>query len=509
MKSKFKLNNNFVSVVKGFIKNLFFGFMVFFYRFKKSISLMSRQEKNLVIIFGIVFLVLLGVKVNRMYLSNTKPVPATGGKYTEAVFGDLKYLNPILVSSDADKSTSKLLFSSLIRADKNNQVISDVASKWEISPDNLKYTFTLRDDVYFTDGRKLTASDVAYTVNEIKDVELKSPLYDKWKDVTVEPTSDSTIVFTLPKAYGAFIYNCDFGILPSYLGMDEISKSFTGSGPYKFVSTEKTTDVVGSHISKLTLEGNSTYFAGAPYINKVELEIFSDKQKAIDAFKNGDVEALSGVSSGDVDDVNNYSFDTAKHLTLIFNLRNEKLKNKDVRDKIVKNNKVEGGISLTLTTLDNELQRQKAEELKRNLIGSEININIRYLNAVDLKSALDKKDFELLLYGFDFGHDRDPYAFWHSSQLNKNNFSGYSDKNSDILLEDARMMADPVARNQKYDQFMQTIQSENMAVFYDPTNYSFYINKGIKGVDESWNNDISSKYFGIEKWYIKEGRVKK
>lgn len=495
--------------MNGFLKKLFFRIKVLFYRFKTSVSLMTLLEKRLVIVFLIIFLFLVGVKINRIYMSDTLPIPGVGGDYSEAVVGELKYLNPILVSSDTDKSTSRLIFSSLIWADKDNKLIMDVASKYEVSPDNLKYSFTLRDDVYFHDGGKLAASDVEYTVSQMKDSGMKTPFYDKWKDVNVETVGENVVVFSLPKAYGAFIYNCDFGILPSYLSMDAVSKGFVGSGPYKFVSTEKTNDVVGSHISKLTLLSNDNYFAGAPFITNFELSFFDDKAKAQKAFKSKDYNALSGTYFADVDDVNNLSFPTSKRLSLIFNLRNEKLKNKETRDKIIKSTKFDASLALTLTTLDNELQRQKAEEIKNQFSQINVSINIKYLSVIDLGDVIDKKDYELLLYGFDFGHDRDFYAFWHTSQMNKNNFAGFSDKNSDILLEDARMTADPVIRAQKYDQFAQTIQSESLAIFYDPITYNFYQKKEIKGADSDWHHDVSAKYFNAERWYIKESRIKK
>ena len=470
---------------------------------------MTLLEKRLTIVFSILFFVLLGLKIDRVYLDKTQPVPGFGGKYKEAIYGDLKYLNPILASSDVDRGTSKLIFSSLIRASKNGEIIPDVASSWTVSSDGLKYTFTLKDNVYFSDGGKLTANDVAYTIGQIQNPDLKSPLFDKWKDVEVTIDSENSITFTLSKAYGPFIYNCDFGIIPGSIDPDTFSHEFIGSGPYKFVETTTVPDKVGTRISKLTLTSYSNYYNGSPYIKDIELDFYNQKDLALKNFQKGKVDALAGVETTTDDDTFDMSIETNKHLALILNLRKEILKDKETRNKIINGQNVEGGLNLTLTTLDGDVQRQKAEEIKNNLAKDNITINIRYLKAVDFTSALNQKDFELLLYGFDFGHDRDPYPFWHSTQLNKNNFAGYSNKDSDILLEDARMLTDPVQRNQKYDQFMQTVANENLAHYYDPIVYPYYIDNRIKGVPENISNDVSMKYFGIEKWYIKEDRVKK
>lgn len=509
MKLKFKNNKAFIGSIKVFSKKLFFLFAVFYYRIRKSIILMSKFEKNLTIFFSFLFFSLVVAKINTVYMENTKPVPGYGGKYQEAVFGDLKYINPVLASSETDKSTSKLIFSSLIKIDKSNNVLPEIASSWETSTDGLKYSFTLKDNVRFQDGEPLTANDVVFTVNQMKNPDLKSPSYDKWKDVSAEVDENGRVIFTLPKAYGPFIYNCDFGIIPSHLDFDLISQTFIGSGPYKFIKTEKAQDGVGTRISKLNLESNSDYYSGAPFIKNIQIDYFTDEKSAQKDFSSNKTLALSGLALVDSDDVNNYSFETSKRLALIFNLRDEKLKTKEVRERIAKNQKSESTLDLSLVTLDNPIQKQKAEEIKNNLTPNNINVSIRYLSAIELKDALSKKDFELLLYGFDFGHDRDPYGFWHSSQINKNNFAGFADKNSDILLEDARMTLDPVERNKKYDQFMQTVQNEYLAAFYDPIQYQYYVKKDVLGIPEMIYSDVASKYLGIEKWYIKMGRVKK
>lgn len=467
---------------------------------------MSRIEKIIASILLVTVIVLFGVKIKDFYLANTKQAPGFGGVYKEATFGELRYLNPILASSDTEKSVSTLIFSSLFKFDKSGNVIPDVASKWEVSPDQLIYTVTLRDDVYFHDEEKLTAADIVSTVETIQNPSVKSPLYETWKDIKIEETGENVVTFTLPKAYGPFIYTLDFGILPVHLSSDDLSKTMIGSGPYKYDSNKKN----GDKITQLKLKSNTKYYSGRPYINEIQLDFFDNKDTALAFFKkNQDYQAFSGTVTA-FDGFFDFSFPTSKKLVLVPNLRSERFKNKDFRAQILSSDQVlPERVVLTLSTADSELQRNKAEDLKRSFMARNIELNIKYYKPTEMKDVLDKRDYELLLFGFDFGNDRDPYVFWHSSQMDKMNYAGYSDKKSDILLEDSRLITSAAERNIKYDQFYETIKNESLAVYYDPVIYNLYISDKINGVDITGSGDSNSKYLSANKWYIKTKRIRK
>lgn len=504
MNYKSKNNRNFLVNMKEFSLILFFGFVTFLQRILKSFLLLSKFEKYLTFVLIIVVLGLHGAKIKGDYEVKTKLVPDFGGGYKEAVVGELKYLNPVLASSDTDKAVSSLIFSSLFKFDRENNVISDVATGYEISPEKLKYTVTLRDNVFFHDGVKLTNNDVVYTIETIKDPDFKSPHYDTWKDVAVKTDGENKVVFELPKAYGPFIYNLDFGILPVHLSADDFSKKIIGSGQFKFESTKKT----GEKITKLNLTGNEQYYNERPYLARVQLDFFDKKE---DAMKSTLEEQYSAVSNFDPknNSFQDISYSTTKKLALIPNLRVEKFKNKEFRQKVLSDQKFDEKTKITLTTADSELQRNKAEELKSQFAARNIDLEIKYFKPTEMKEILNKKNFELLLYGIDFSHDPDPYVFWHSSQMDKMNFAGYSDKKSDILLEDARMITDSTERSAKYNQFFDTVKNEYLAVFYDPIKYNFVVSNKILGSKESSRIDAKSKYFGINKWYVNEKRVRK
>ena len=352
----------------------------------------------------------------------------------------------------------------------------------------------------------MDAGDIAFTINSIKDPATKSPFYNTWKDVTISADAPDQVSFTLPKSYGPFIYNCDVGIIPEHLSSLDFAKQITGAGPYKYVSSDKT----NNKITKINLESNQQFYAGRPYLNQIQVSFFQNASTAQKNFNSQNYDAAAGFTPSDKSDFASDSFSTAKSLALIPNLRNDQLKDQAFRAKLFGGQNFDSKINLTLTTLDSDIQRNKAENIKKEFAKQNVNLTIKYETPIQLSDSLQKKDYELLLYGFDFGYDRDPYAFWHSANLSTTNYAGYADKNSDILLEDARMMQDQAARNAKYDQFFATLKSGSFVLFYDPIQYDFYLSKQIRGVDKKdFGVNVESRFSNIETWFLKEDRMKK
>ncbi len=491
---------------EGVFRKVLHLIAVFFGKVVDSIRMMPKYEKYLTLLLFIVALTLSVIKAREVYIEKTNLVSTEGGIYTEAVVGELKSINPVYSQSDADKAVSELLFSGLVKIEKN-KILADLAESWEISSGDLVYTFHLRKNVLFHDGSTLTANDVAYTIDQIKqktDVNTRSPLFSAWENVVVNVLDDYTITFELPKPYGPFLYSCDFGVIPSYLLPDQFSKEFIGTGPYINESIKNN----GGKISEIKLKSNAAYFGQKSKISAINLLYFENDSEAVKVVNNGKADSLFAADISK-EGITDYSYNSGKQLGLMFNLRNDRFKDKEFRRKIISGEKMPDATKIRLVTLTPPIQKAKAEELKTRFAVQNIELELIYLNVVQLQDVLSTKEFEILLYGFDFSRDRDPYSFWHSSQIDANNFAGYSDKKSDILLEDARMLTDEAARNTKYDQFFNTIATEYIAEFYAPIKYFFHVSSNIKSIPAILGAEPGSRYFGIDQWYIKEKRVKK
>ena len=84
-------------------------------------------------------------------------------------------LDPAHIASVDAGSIAAKVFNGLVRLDRQLKVIPDIASSWEVTQAGLVYRFTLRDDVYFSSGRKVRASDFKYSFQRVLDPGTRSP----------------------------------------------------------------------------------------------------------------------------------------------------------------------------------------------------------------------------------------------------------------------------------------------------------------------------------------------
>ncbi|CAI8264240.1 MAG: putative ABC transporter-binding protein [Opitutia bacterium UBA7350] len=87
-----------------------------------------------------------------------------GSRVVETMAGDIATLNPLLIESVAGSMVMGRILDSLVTLDpETGEVIPSLAKSWEISDDNLQYTFHLRRGVHWSDGEPFTAQDVLFT----------------------------------------------------------------------------------------------------------------------------------------------------------------------------------------------------------------------------------------------------------------------------------------------------------------------------------------------------------
>jgi peptide/nickel transport system substrate-binding protein len=162
-------------------------------------AITSFSKKNLIILGVSVFVALVSLivilaKINAYFLVE---VPKGGGSITEGIIGVPSLVNPVLALSDADKDLTTLVYSGLMRKESNGTFSPDLAESYTVSPDGITYTFTLRKDATFQDGTPVTADDVIFTIEKIKDPLIKSPRKLGWDGITVAKGNDNTVVFNL------------------------------------------------------------------------------------------------------------------------------------------------------------------------------------------------------------------------------------------------------------------------------------------------------------------------
>ncbi|MBQ1382403.1 MAG: hypothetical protein IIY73_00685, partial [Solobacterium sp.] len=106
--------------------------------------------------------------------------------------------NPILSDNVYDSYITALIFDGLVDVDGTGEYVPELAT-WELDEETKTvYTFTLRDGLTFSDGTPLTANDVAYTYNTIKEADYAGPRTAVGAAIAdINVIDDKTIAFTM------------------------------------------------------------------------------------------------------------------------------------------------------------------------------------------------------------------------------------------------------------------------------------------------------------------------
>ena len=275
----------------------------------------SATEKVIFTIFVgilIVSTISLVTRINEHFLV---PVPTQGGQIDVGVVGLPRLINPVLAFSDTDQDLTSLVYSGLMKYE-NNQLVPDLAQSYTISPDGLTYAFTIKPDAYFQDGTSITADDVIFTINDLKNTSLKSPQGANWVNITATKVATNQVSFTLKQPYAPFLTNTTIGILPKHIWNTVSTDEFifsqyniqpVGSGPYKFSTI--TRDSGGIPI-EYTLVPSANYVGGAAYISKIIVHFYSDESAAVAGYQNGEVQSISTIAPKDALSIASSSPDT-------------------------------------------------------------------------------------------------------------------------------------------------------------------------------------------------------
>jgi peptide/nickel transport system substrate-binding protein len=265
-----------------------------------NVAFSTFSKKERMVFVGLVvalFLSTLAIlqSINQSFMVS---VPLRGGKISEGIVGTPRFINPILANSSVDQDLVALIYSGLMRKSPDGTLIPDLAEKYEISKNGLTYTFTLKDNLYFQDGKTVTADDVLFTINKAKDSIIKSPQKVNWDGVNVEKIDERTVQFTLKQPYASFLDNTTLGIMPAYLWdgspmeLNEINTNPIGSGPYKINNVSQQSSGI---IDSYELVPFKKFILGEPYITNINLYFYPNEDELLKALENNNVEEISSI----------------------------------------------------------------------------------------------------------------------------------------------------------------------------------------------------------------------
>lgn len=229
---------------------------------------------------------------------------AEGGVYAEATLGPIETLNPLYATSSAERSAAQLIFSQLFDYDKTGHLRDDLASSMTIDKSQRNYTLTIRQGAKWHDGQPVTAADVVYTVEAMKNPDIRSVMRSSWLDVNAAEVDPYTVRFSLPAPHAAFPHALTFAILPKHIvsqipagSMREsmFSLSPVGSGPFSHRLLQ--TGGLRDKRKVVHLNAWDEYYRGKPKLTRFELHAYTEPEEIARALTIRDVNAAIDINT--------------------------------------------------------------------------------------------------------------------------------------------------------------------------------------------------------------------
>jgi len=248
--------------------------------------------------------------------------PLNPGSSSGAGEGDLRLLgtdpltlDPALVFETSSAGYVLEIYSGLVSIDKSLQIVPDIAESWDISPDGTVYTFKIRRNAQFHDGKPVTAEDFKYSLDRAAKLgRTDSVVAEAFlgdivgaKDVTrgraesitgVEVVDSSTLKITIDAAKPYFLakltYTTAFVVDKSQVESNprNWTRKPNGTGPYKLQEWRVN--------ERIILTANERFYGGAPAVKRVLYNLAGGS--ALTQYENDEID-VSGISVNDIERV--------------------------------------------------------------------------------------------------------------------------------------------------------------------------------------------------------------
>lgn len=303
----------------------------------------------LVLLSVLIGLVVAQLNALSAYYQDVAPEP--GGVYAEGIKGAFTNANPLYAAGGVDGAVSRLVFSGLLKYDRNNKLVGDLADSWKLDKSERVYTVVLREGLKWHDGQPLTSGDVVFTYKLIQNPDARSPLFGSWQTVKVQALDDRTVTFTLPNVLTSFAYSLTNGIVPRHI-LEKVQPSELrsdlfntaspiGSGPFRWDAIEVSGRNPEDREERIGLTPNPDYHLGEPKLQRFIIRAFRSESRLLDAFRSRELNAMVGLDETPEDVRNSsnskrYSIPITGQVMAFFNMTNPVLSDGKVRQALVR-----------------------------------------------------------------------------------------------------------------------------------------------------------------------------
>jgi len=368
---------------------------------------------------------------------------------------------------DLPNAIQNQISSGLTKVNEDGSVSSSLAKSWETNDGGKTWTFILKDDIFWQDGKKIDSNSINYSFSDVK----------------IEKTDSKTIIFKLNNSFSPF---------PFVLSKPVFKKGLLGNGEWEV----KKASMVGNYIQKLYLRNKK----GDTKIYK----FYPTEDKAKIAFKLGQVDILENIIN--VEPFNSWktvevskTVDNQNIVAIFFNVEDKVLSDKNLRQALaysidkskVSENRAISPISPKSWAYNPQVKpytynEQRAKELIKDLpdeVKNNLNLTLSTTpillptaekivsnwNKIGVNSNLQispsiPSEYQALIVIFQAPYDPDQYFMWHSTQ-SSTNISRYRNVRIDKLLEDGRQALNQEERKKIYWDFQRFLIEDSPAIF--------------------------------------------
>src|SRR5258705_12755086 len=269
-----------------------------------------------------------------------------GGLLNYSEYGRTATLDPVTSNETISLRITELVFNGLVGIDEKQEIVPELAERWEASKDGRVYTFFLRKDVKWhpregEEARPFSADDVVFTYNIMMHPKTITPLKERYEFIEkVEKTGDYTVVCTLKRPILNALAKFSFKIIPkhgpwnpqSLTREDRLAHSPIGTGPYMLQTVTGDGEVV--------LVSNPDYFKGRAHIDKFIAKPFADQNIMAQALMFNAVDMIVLVNPRNLPEVQGdkrfvlQPYNALSYSFFGYNVRNPLLADRRVREAI-------------------------------------------------------------------------------------------------------------------------------------------------------------------------------